>query len=248
MNPPPDPGPPRPTVWAISDLHLSFARDLRPEHHAARWRDHADRIAEAWTRSIAPRDLVLIPGDISLARNHREVQPDLAWLARLPGRKILSPGNHDQWFNHVGKVRAMLRPGTFAVSGDALEIEGLVIAGARSTIVADQSPDAPALPTPDRDLEPLRQSLAIAAVLRDAGQPLLVLWHHPPFDRYGRPGPAVPLLEAAGATACVYGHLHTVDQWSRAVQGTVGGVRYACVAADAVGFRPLRIIAGPDRP
>jgi predicted phosphohydrolase len=31
------------------------------------------------------------------------------------------------------------------------------------------------------------------------------------------------------------------SQWSRAVQGNWRGVRYYCVAADAVGFRPFRI-------
>ncbi len=31
------------------------------------------------------------------------------------------------------------------------------------------------------------------------------------------------------------------SQWSVAVQGPVRGVRYHCVAADAIGFRPLRI-------
>ena len=42
-------------------------------------------------------------------------------------------------------------------------------------------------------------------------------------------------------TACVYGHMHIEGQWPRRVQGTILGVRYHCVAADAIGFRPLRI-------
>ena len=48
-------------------------------------------------------------------------------------------------------------------------------------------------------------------------------------------------------TACVYGHLHNQSEWSVAVQGTVRGVRYHCVAADAIGFRPLRIGTVPNR-
>jgi uncharacterized protein len=46
-------------------------------------------------------------------------------------------------------------------------------------------------------------------------------------------------------TACVYGHLHIEGQWSMAVQGDVRGVRYHCVAADAIGFRPLRLDKPP---
>jgi predicted phosphohydrolase len=47
-------------------------------------------------------------------------------------------------------------------------------------------------------------------------------------------------------TACVYGHLHAEGQWSLAIHGTIGGVRYACVAADAIGFRPLRVDSLPN--
>jgi predicted phosphohydrolase len=83
-----------------------------------------------------------------------------------------------------------------------------------------------------------------ASSLREPGMPLYVLWHHPPFDQHGRPGPWVESFEQAGVTACVYGHLHAELQWSFAVQGLMGSVRYHCVSADAIGFRPLRI----DRP
>ena len=79
-------------VWAISDLHLSFARPDRRERYAARWRDHAARIEEHWRSAVDRDDLVLLPGDLSMARNHRDLQPDLVWLDRLPGTKVLAPG------------------------------------------------------------------------------------------------------------------------------------------------------------
>ena len=93
----------------------------------------------------------------------------------------------------------------------------------------------------DRELAALDRALEQAARLRTAREPLYVLWHYPPFDQHRRPGPCVARFEEAGVTACVYGHLHTQGQWSLAVQGTIRGVRYYCVAADAIGFRPLRI-------
>jgi predicted phosphohydrolase len=88
----------------------------------------------------------------------------------------------------------------------------------------------------------LERGLELATRLRTSReQPLYVLWHYPPFDAYGRPSPWVARFEEAGVSACVYGHLHMQGQWSCAVQGNLRGVRYYCVAADAVGFRPLRI-------
>lgn len=229
-------------VWAIADLHLSFARPERRERYAARWRDHAGRIEAHWRSSVRPDDLVLLPGDLSMARNHRDLQPDLAWIGRLPGTKVLSAGNHDTWWNGVERVRPMLRRSLLAVGGDAIATAGVVVCGARG------------IPTPAEDPTP-EQSAALAQGVRDldaaleaAGrlrscpsQPLYLLWHYPPFDRYGRPAAWVERLEAARVSVCVYGHLHTEGQWARTPQGLVGGIRYYCVAADAVGFHPLRI-------
>ena len=225
-------------VWAISDLHLSFARADRRERHAARWREHAGSIERHWHAAVGRDDLVLLPGDLSMARGHGAVQPDLRWLARLPGTKVLAPGNHDRWWNDVEAVRAMLRRSERAVDGDAIVEGGAVICGSAGSPVPESEDRGPEV---DRALARAEAMLAAAAGLRGPGMPLYVLWHFPPFGRDGRPGPWVTLFEAAGVTACVYGHLHAESQWSAAVQGVVGGVRYHCVAADAVGFRPLRI-------
>ena len=116
-------------VWAISDLHLSFARPDPRERYAARWRDHAARIEEHWRERVGSADLVLIPGDVSMARNHRDLQADLVWLDRLPGTKILAPGNHDQWWNGIEKIRPMLRASLEAVDGNAVTRQGVVVCG-----------------------------------------------------------------------------------------------------------------------
>jgi uncharacterized protein len=229
-------------VWAISDLHLSFARPDRRERYAARWRDHAARIEEHWRARVGQGDLVLLPGDLSMAKNHRDVQPDLAWLDRLPGTKVLAPGNHDQWWNGVAAVRPMLRATLRAVDGDALEIQGAVVCGTAGAPTTFGPTSGEVQQEVDRSLSALGRALEDAERLRvrpDA--PLYVLWHYPPFDAHGQPGRCVELLERARITACVYGHLHGQKEWSAAVQGLRHGVRYYCVAADAVGFCPLRI-------
>jgi uncharacterized protein len=230
-------------VWAISDLHLSFARPIGRERYAARWRDHAAQIERNWKAAIAPGDLVLVPGDISMARNHRDLQPDFEWLARLPGTKVLSPGNHDQWWNDLEAIRRFLRPSLLAVDGDALMTHGVIVCGAAGAPVPAIDP-----PTPQEQADVNAATAALIAALESAAAlrqhpdtMLFVLWHYPPFDAHGRPGPCVELLERASTTACVYGHVHIQGQWPHAVHGTVRGVRYHCVAADSIAFRPLRI-------
>ncbi|APW59997.1 metallophosphoesterase [Paludisphaera borealis] len=229
-------------VWAISDLHLSLARPERRERYAERWRDHVTRIETNWRQTVRADDLVLLPGDVSMARNHRDLQPDLKWLDQLPGTKVLAPGNHDLWWNDVEKIRPMLRRSLRAVDGDAVAFGGVVVAGARAASLPREEPTAAESTEIDRAFATAQAAIEAAAKLRtDARQPLYVLWHYPPFDPFGRPGPWIELFEEHGVSGCVYGHLHTQDQWSRAVQGLRGKVRYHCVAADAVGFRPLRV-------
>ena len=232
-------------IWAIADLHLSMARPDRRERFAARWRDHADRIERQWRAAVSPDDLVLLPGDLSMARNHRDVQPDLAWIDRLPGTKVLASGNHDGWWNNVAAIRPMLRPSLLAVGGDAVATHGVIVCGTLGCPPFDDDELTPAaLAAENRELVALDRALDAALALRERDEPIYALWHYPPFDQHRRPGPCVARFEEAWVAACVYGHLHIEGQWSRAVQGEVRGVRYACVAADAVGFRPIRL----DRP
>jgi uncharacterized protein len=235
------------SVWAIADLHLSFARPDRPQRLSRRWRDHAARIEREWRAVVGRGDLVLLPGDLSMAGNHREVQDDLAWIDSLPGTKVLAPGNHDRWWNSASGVRPLLRASELAVGGDAVAACGAIVCG---TLGVPPAPDPAALDPrsvrlQERELAALDQALEAALRLRQDSEPIYVLWHYPPFDQHHRPGPCVARLERAGVTACVYGHLHAQGQWSLAVQGTIRGVYYACVAADAIGFRPLRLDRRP---
>ena len=129
-----------------------------------------------------------------------------------------------------------------AVGGDALEVGGVIVCGTRGVGPASDGLPPEQQAVIDHEVGELERGLELATRLRTSReQPLYVLWHYPPFDAYGRPGPWVTRFEETGVSACVYGHLHMQGQWSRAVQGSLRGVRYYCVAADAVGFRPLRI-------
>ena len=232
-------------VWAIADLHLSLAWPDRRERFAARWRNHADQIERHWRATVKPDDLVLLPGDLSMARNHRDVQPDLAWIDRLPGTKVLSKGNHDGWWNQVELIRPMLRNTLLAVGGDAVATHGVVVCGTLgSPVLDDDDADPSRLALEGRELDTLDRALDAALGLRQGDEPIYAMWHYPPFDQHRRPGFCVDRFEEAGVFACVYGHLHIQGQWALAVQGEVRGVRYHCVAADSIGFRPLRL----DRP
>lgn len=59
------------------------------------WRDHVTQLARRWEEAVAEDDLVLVPGDVSWAMSLEEAAPDLEWIERLPGTKVLVRGNHD---------------------------------------------------------------------------------------------------------------------------------------------------------
>jgi predicted phosphohydrolase len=136
----------------------------------------------------------------------------------------------------------MLRGTLHAVGGNAIAIGEVIVCGCKGApaLSVDVSPEQKA--EADREQSALERALAQASELRSSTRrPVYLLWHYPPFDAFGRPAPWVSAIEDTGITACVYGHLHTEGQWSRATQGKIRSVRYYCVAADAIGFRPLRI-------
>ncbi len=96
-------------VWALADLHLSFGVPGKSmDLFGDKWAGHPEKIRTHWLRLIAPDDLVLLPGDISWAMHTEDAQPDLDFIAALPGTKVMIRGNHDYWWNSLNKVEKIL--------------------------------------------------------------------------------------------------------------------------------------------
>lgn len=232
-------------IWAIADLHLPGGQAKPMDIFGAHWRDHAAVIAHNWRNQIAADDLVLVPGDISWAMHLEDVQADLAWIAALPGHKVLCKGNHDYWWSSKGKVRAILPPSISIVDCDAHIVGDVVVCGTRAWVVPDDRDfdKVTDLRIYERELGRLERALAGAQVLAEGIRPIIVLLHFPPF-RDNQPTAFAQRIAAAGAQVCVYGHLHQPDQWASATVGNVDGVHYYLTACDALGFAPIQIKAG----
>jgi len=207
-----------------------------------RWKNHPLRVAAAWRERVRAEDTVLIAGDISWALKLDEALPDLAWIAELPGHKVLSKGNHDYWWERAGPLRPRLPPTIAVVEADALELDEAVICGTRGWL----TPEMTAFKDPDdrrvynRELGRLDRALAAAQKLADGAKPIVVMIHYPPFiDR--KPTEFARRIGAAGAAACIYGHLHRANDWNEAVQGVVDGVYYQLTSCDYLGFGPVAV-------
>ncbi|MEM7495007.1 MAG: metallophosphoesterase [Myxococcota bacterium] len=121
-------------IWGISDLHLSFATPKPMDVFGSHWRGHAAKMRQAWDAQVAPRDVVLCPGDLSWAMHLRQAKADLQWIGQRPGHKILLRGNHDYWWGSVTQVRAALARGCTALQNNAVDVGAWVIAGARGWV------------------------------------------------------------------------------------------------------------------
>jgi hypothetical protein len=227
-------------VYAIGDLHLGRAVDKPMDVFGPEWAEHGKRIAENWRKTVAPEDLVLLPGDLSWAMNLEEARPDLDQIDSLPGQKYFIRGNHDYWCSSPGKVRAALGESLNLVRFDAAVHRGLGICGVRGWTMPSH-PDF----DPDTDLrywqrERQRLDLSLAELERTDHGPVVAMFHYPPRGAGGDTLLSEPLA-AAGVSWCVYGHLHGADAHANAFEGEASGVQYVCVSADYVEFRPRLI-------
>lgn len=227
-------------LFAISDLHLSLGVDKPMDIFGPQWVGHGDRIQRAWDEMVGPDDWVFVGGDTSWGLTLDEALPDLRWLGERPGTKILIKGNHCTWWNSRKKVQAVIDPSIRLLQNDAVVMaDGTVVVGGRLW-------DPPGAPWADQNAERIfnreieRLKLSIAAGAKLGGERTLALVHYPPRYTDGRVTAAVPLLEEAGVSVCVYGHLHGKDH-RHGFQGEANGIRYLLTSCDAIDFRPIEI-------
>ena len=229
-------------LFAIGDLHLSGGDEKPMDVFGSQWDRHFFRIGEAWNRLVREDDAVLIPGDISWAMHLEDAVPDLKAVGELPGTKILCKGNHDLWWNSITRVRSVLPDGMIALQHDAAELENCVICGTRGWMTPTR--EAPLDPENEkiyrREIQRLKLSLEAARSIC-ADKPLVVMTHFPPLTRTERENPFVSEVEAYGAAAVVYGHLHG-SGIQNGFTGVHHGIAYTLASCDSIGFTPVRIL------
>jgi len=248
-------------IFAISDLHLPGDTGKGMEIFGGHWRDHPARIAADWDARVRAGDLVLLPGDLSWAMRLAGARDDLAWLGARPGRKLLVRGNHDYWWQSIGKVRAALPPGCHAIQNDAwYDAEtGIAVGGSRLWDVPGLSfgdifeveglleGEPGGTPPPDpaeteriflREMGRLEASLR---ALPSAATFRIALLHYPPTNPGLEATPVTDLLERHGVDLCLFGHLHALRE-PVPFDGVRGGVRYVLVSADHVAFRLVELL------
>lgn len=232
----------------MSDPHLSFAR-AKPMHvFGEHWRGHWEKIDAGWRRCVRAGDVVLVTGDVSWGRAWPEGLPDLEWLHRLPGRKLMVRGNHDQWWPRRPRERQAVPGSITLLDGEAVEHGGAVFCGAGGWL----SPQDPYFDALDhkpyqRELDALDRALERAAAL-EGGRGIHVLLHFPPYTSSGVPTAFDRLLRRYPVRTVTFGHFHYPAEWARTPRGPVDGIHYTLASADFVDFTPVAVPNGHGPP
>lgn len=229
-------------VYAISDLHLSLGVDKPMDIFGEDWSDHMKKLKNNWMETVGRDDSVIIAGDISWATYLEQAAEDFMFIESLPGRKIISKGNHDYWWTTRNKLEGFLeKKGLKSISflhNNSYRLGKLALCGTRGWKCPGDDEFSPEdKKIYERELQRLELSLKHAG---DCGDGLIVAMHYPPFNSLGEPSGFVRLMEKYRVKKCIYGHLHG-EGFKNAFTGEYGGIDFRLVSADYLKFKPVRL-------
>ncbi len=224
-------------IFAISDLHLSKANPKPMDIFGANWENHWDKIKNDWCMNVQESDTVLIPGDISWAITLDDAMADIMDIDRLPGRKVLSRGNHDYWWSSASKMKKVFPESICFVQNNFVDIGDWYVSGTRGwNLPGDERFTDEDMKIYKRELMRLELSLSSAPDTK----PIIVMIHYPPFYENGEPSKFVDIMKKYNVKHCVFGHLHG-DSLKRVIEGEMYGIRFTMVSCDYLDFKVKKI-------
>ena len=212
------------SIYVIGDLHLSFSVDKPMDIFGDLWENHTEKLKNNWIEKVKESDTVILPGDFSWATYIEETKEDFEFLNSLPGKKILSKGNHDYWWTTVTSMKKFLKDNNFEnidfLYNNSFLIENKIICGTRGWINTFHS--AENYKILKRENERLKLSLEKGINEFGENKDIIVFMHYPPF--YKEPVPEeidfIKTMKKYNVKKCYYGHLHT-ESHKDAIEGKI---------------------------
>ncbi|MDB1953623.1 metallophosphoesterase [Clostridium tertium] len=226
-------------LYAISDLHLAFTTDKPMDIFGAKWLKHDEKIKENWIKKITDEDTVLIAGDISWSMRSDESKVDLDWIDALPGKKIISKGNHDYWWGGISKLNRMYENTKF-LQNNFYTYEDYAICGSRGWILEGSD----RFTEKDKkifDREIIRLKLSLDKAKEAGYENIVVMIHYPPMNEKRENSAFTNLFKEYGVKKVIYGHLHG-PSLGNVLNGEHEGIEYLMTSCDFLDFDPKRIL------
>ena len=226
-------------LFAIGDLHLCLGAPKPMDVFGGAWTGYMEKLKEGFA-CVQPEDTTVLLGDLSWALDLQEAKSDFAWINEVPGRKIILQGNHDYWWSTASKFYKFCEENSytnqFILNNNHYEYDGWAICGTRGWFFEEDRSNEQDEKVFRRELMRLEASLSSAGDL-----PKLVFLHYPPRYKGYTCEPILELMAKYDVRKCFYGHLHGASH-GLAMEGIWDGIEYRLVAADRVGFQPVRIL------
>lgn len=227
-------------IFAISDLHLALSINKPMDIFGQKWSGYMERLEAEWKAAVTPDDTVLLPGDISWATYLDEAYKDFSFIEALPGRKIISKGNHDYWWTTLSKLNKFLELNNFKtisfMHNNNYRIGQNVVCGTRGwKLPGDDDFSAEDRKIYNRELQ--RLELSIKGAAAEPEDKIIVAMHYPPVGARGLISGFMEIMLKYGVDTCIYGHLHG-EGHKKAFTGDINGIGVKFISADFLGFRP----------
>ena len=242
----------------MGDLHLHFGSDSVPRNQLKDrvWRDHEAKFLRNCTKLITDEDTLVLIGDHSWGKNPEQCEQDLEYIRSLPGRKILTRGNHDMFWDvkktdslnkRYGPELTFLQNSfetykDYAIVGTkGLAFEGSFHLDRRGSIIDwDDEKESHAKQLVARELERLRISFDLA---KNAGYRKYIMFlHYPPTSIIEDRSGFTDMAEEYGAEQVIYAHSHGESRFHDSIEGEMRGVKYSLASGDFLRWQPLKVL------
>ena len=246
------------SLYAIGDLHLHYQSVLKApgQLHDRVWKNHEEKFRKNCGKMITDADTLVLVGDHSWGKTLPECETDLQYICDLPGRKILTRGNHDMFWDvkKTGQLNELYKPhltflqDSFEVYRDyalvgtkGYTFEGPFYLDRRGRIIGwDEEAEIHAKKLVERELVRLRKSFEMA---KAAGfRKYIMFLHYPPTNILEERSGFTDMAEEYGAEKVIYAHCHGESRFHDSIQGEYRGRTYDLASGDYLRWKPLKIL------
>lgn len=232
-------------IWATSDLHLAISTPSKEmSRFGPAWENHVEKIRLGW-QCIGPNDIVIIAGDISWCSNITKAKADFDFIESLPGKKIITIGNHDYWHQTATKTSEYLfdnyKTIVVLTSNDYFNLHDSIAICAVKGYMNETHPEFKEEYRKGYNKECTKLENTLKIIPQIFTTRILVS-HYPPIHRsyHGGDNSILKLMKTYNVSKCIYGHLHG-EESKEAYTGTHSGIEFIFVSGDNFAFKPLEI-------